>query len=169
MDGRCCLPSSGSRRNGRTCRRRRLTGRRGVVGAGGAGGCDVAGAVGGDVAGAVGGGGGVAGAGGDVAGTVGSDVVAGTVGGGVCTGSRSAADLGCGRVGGSPPAQCSIPSSCPPDLSKIREPLKFKKVKKIQYNKEANSPVLWIRISVKFLRIQIQLFLSQCRSGSTFI
>ncbi len=115
MAGRCRLPSIGSRRTGR---HRRLTGRRGVVGAGGAGG-DIAGAVGGggvagasDVAGAVCG---------DVAGAAGGDV-AGAVSGGVCTGSRSAADLGDGRSGGSPPAQCSIPPSCPPDLSKNNNP-----------------------------------------------
>jgi hypothetical protein len=109
MAGRCRLPSSGSCRTGR---HRRLAGRRGVVGAGGGG--DVAGAVGGDVAGAVGG---------DVAGTSGGDV-AGTVGGGVGTSSRSAADLGGCRGGGSPPAECSIPSSCPPDLLTIRKQLK---------------------------------------------
>jgi hypothetical protein len=120
---RCCLPSSGSRRTGRNCR---IAGRRGVVGAGGG---YVAGTGSSDVAGAVGGGG-VAGASdvagavcGDVAGTAGG-VVAGAIGGGVCTGSRSAADLRGGRSGGSPPAQCSIPSSCPPDLSTIREQLK---------------------------------------------
>ncbi len=110
MAGRRFLPSSGSRR---TCRHRRLTGRRGVVGSRGGG--DVAGAGGGDVAGT--GGGDVTGTvGSDVAGAISGDVVAGTVGGGVGTGSRSAADLGGGHSGGSPPAQCSIPSSCPPDL-----------------------------------------------------
>ncbi len=103
---RCCLPSSGSRR---TRRHHRLAGCRGVVGAGGG---YVAGAAGGNVAGV---------GGGDVAGASGGDV-AGTVGGGVGTGGRPAADLGDGRGGGSSPAECSIPSSCPPDLSKNNNP-----------------------------------------------
>jgi hypothetical protein len=69
--------------------------------------------------------------------------------------------LGGGRSGGSPPAQCPIPSCCPPDLSKIREPLKFKILKQTSINQGSKSTIVvdphYCQIS---MRIQIQLFIS---------